>query len=542
MSLFTALLLAVIAGAAYLTRRIGGDTQFERPIVLAPIVGLILGDLETGVIVGGSFELIFIGAAAIGGAVPPNIVLATVIGTSFAIESGGGAETALLVGVPAAVVASSFELLAKGGSSFLVHRADSYAQTANGRAITGVVWAGNALHFFAYAVPAFLALYFGQSAVETLTDALSDQANDGLITTASLLPAVGFGILLTVLYNRALFPLFFVGFAVAAYTGFTVVGIVLLAVAFMLFQYQRTRRSEALEPASSAQPETDQPSSEGAAGIDDPAAQTQVTRADMRQLFWRSFLLQAAFNYERFQNMGFWWGMKPLLRKLYRHNPAELAAADLRHLQFFNTHPWTVGPIFGITATMEGRRARDIESFDDESINAVKVSMMGPLAGLGDSLVFGAIRPVLSGATAALAVSGNVAGPLIFLIGINVIHFAMRWYGLDYGFRYGVRFFERLSAVQVERVKEYATSLGLLTVGALVATLLPVTTALEYTRGDATVNVQDSLNDVLPFMLPLLATLGVFWLARRRVSPTWILVVATVVGLVAGYFGILAGG
>src|SRR5262245_24147647 len=133
MSAFIALVLAIIAGAAYMTRRIGGDTQFERPIVLAPIVGLILGDLQTGIVVGGAFELIFIGAAAIGGAVPPNIVLATVIGTSFAIETGGGTKTAFLVGVPAAVVASSFELLAKGGCSFLVHRADKHAQTANGR-------------------------------------------------------------------------------------------------------------------------------------------------------------------------------------------------------------------------------------------------------------------------------------------------------------------------------------------------------------------------------------------------------------------------
>jgi len=245
MSPFIALVLAVIAGAAYMTRRIGGDTQFERPIVLAPIVGLIMGDLQTGVIIGGSFELIFIGAAAIGGAVPPNVVLATVIGTSFAIETGGGAKTAFLVGLPAALVSSSFELLAKGGCSFLVHRADTYAGTANSRGITSVVWAGNAIHFFSYAIPAFLGLYFGQSAVRAVTSALSGPANNGLIAAASLLPAVGFGILLTVLYNRALFPLFFVGFALAAYAGFTVVGIVLLAGALMLFQYHRSRRAEA---------------------------------------------------------------------------------------------------------------------------------------------------------------------------------------------------------------------------------------------------------------------------------------------------------
>jgi mannose/fructose/sorbose-specific phosphotransferase system IID component len=491
-----------------------------------------------------------------------------VIGTSFAIETGGGAKTAFLVGVPAAIVSSSFELLAKGGSSFLVHRADTYATTGNGRGITAVVWAGNAIHFFSYAIPAFLALYFGQSAVHALTSALSGAANNGLIAAASLLPAVGFGILLTVLYNRALFPLFFVGFALAAYAGFTVVGIVLLAGALMVFQYHRARRTEAhaREPvavgaaqgtasggsASGGSTYDDLPAARSRGGgtatmsvgdvpEEDAAAQSLVSRGDIRRLFWRSFLLQAAFNYERFQNMGFWWGVKPLLRKFYGHNPDELAAADQRHLQFFNTHPWTCGPIFGITATMEAQRARDPQSTDGESINAVKISMMGPLAGLGDSLVYGAIRPVLSGLTAALAVTGNIAGPLLFIVGINIIHVAMRWYGLDYGFRYGVRFFEKLDPSQIERVKEYATALGLLTVGVLVATLLPVTTPLQYTSGNATINVQDYLDDILPFMLPLGATLGAFWLARRRVNPIWILLIATAVGLLGGYFGILAG-
>lgn len=244
MNLFTALLLGVVAGAAYMTRRIGGDTQFERPIVLAPIVGLILGDLQTGIIVGGSFELIFIGAAAIGGAVPPNVAVATVLGTAFAIQAGEGVETALLIGIPAAVVASTFELVAKGGTSFLVHRADHHAETANGRRITGVVWAGNALHFFAYMIPVFVALYLGVDVVESLSDAISDPVNNGLEATAALLPAVGFGILLSVLFNRKLFPLFFVGFALTAYTDLSVIGIVILAVALMLFMYFRSTRTD----------------------------------------------------------------------------------------------------------------------------------------------------------------------------------------------------------------------------------------------------------------------------------------------------------
>jgi len=241
MSIGLALLLSTIGGLAYLARRIGGDSQFERPIVLAPIIGLILGDVVTGIKIGGTLELIFIGAAAIGGAVPPNIVMATVLGTTFAIRNDQGVEAALLVAIPTAVVAVAFELFAKGSCSFLVHRADVAAEKAQTRTILGVVWTGNAIHFFAYFIPIFLALYFGEAAVTGLTEALSGRSNDALTTAAALLPAVGFGILLTVLSTRTLFPLFLVGFVIAAFTDFTVIGVALVAVAVILVLQARTR-------------------------------------------------------------------------------------------------------------------------------------------------------------------------------------------------------------------------------------------------------------------------------------------------------------
>ena len=161
----------------------------------------------------------------------------------------------------------------------------------------------------------------------------------------------------------------------------------------------------------------------------------KLDKSDVRTLFWRSFLLQAAFNYERFQNLGWWWGLKPMLQKLYP-NKTDLAQAYKRHLVFFNTHPWTSGPVFGVIASMEERRARGEADLDDESINSVKVSMMGPLAGIGDSLIFGALRPVLSGVAAALAITGNPVGPILFFVGINTVQVLMRWYGVTSGYNY----------------------------------------------------------------------------------------------------------
>src|ERR1700754_4755968 len=139
MSFLQALIGAVIVGLAYLARRIGGDPQLEPPIILGPIFGLILGDLHSGIIVGGTLELIFIGAAPFGGTAPPNVAIATAVGTAFAVESHQGVQAALLAAVPAAVVGTLFELFAKTACSFLNHPADEAAETASASRILGII-------------------------------------------------------------------------------------------------------------------------------------------------------------------------------------------------------------------------------------------------------------------------------------------------------------------------------------------------------------------------------------------------------------------
>lgn len=236
----TALLLSIIAGLVYIQRRVFGDMQFERPIVVGPLVGLILGDLKTGLAVGASFELIFMGAAAIGGAVPPNIVIAAVLGTSFAITTGKGTEAALVVAVPAALVASTFELFAKTVSPVFAHGADKYAREGNAAGISFMMWMGNLLHFLAYAAPTFVALYFGGDSVTALTSAIPGPVMNGIRAAGNLLPALGFGLLLNSLGARHLMPYFFIGFVIAAYTGFGVMGVAMLGVALAFVMQSRT--------------------------------------------------------------------------------------------------------------------------------------------------------------------------------------------------------------------------------------------------------------------------------------------------------------
>lgn len=234
MSFGSVLIVSLITGLAYLQRRMLGDCQLERPIVLGPLIGLLLGDVSTGLQVGASLELVFMGAQAIGGSVPSNVAIASTLGTAVAITSGSGLEGALLVAIPTAVVATSFELFAKTVCSFLAHGIDKYAESGNSKGISLIVQIGNLVHFVAYFVPTFLALYFGSGFITSMTTAIPDTIMAGIKAVGMLLPALGFGMLLSSLSSKKLIPYFFIGFAIAAYVpAFGVMGVAILGVAYV---------------------------------------------------------------------------------------------------------------------------------------------------------------------------------------------------------------------------------------------------------------------------------------------------------------------
>jgi mannose/fructose/sorbose-specific phosphotransferase system IID component len=264
----------------------------------------------------------------------------------------------------------------------------------------------------------------------------------------------------------------------------------------------------------------------------------RVTPADLRQIFWRSFAIQSSFNFERMQAMGFAWTLIPLLKKLYAKKDDQ-AEAYQRHLTFMNTHPWNVGPIFGMVASMEARKAAGETAVDEESIQAVKGGLMGPLAGIGDSLWTGTLRPIIAGVAVTLALTGNFLAPIVFLLGCNIVHVWVRWTGLQLGFRFGDRFLEEMENIQIQRWMEGAAIVGLMVVGALVATWLNVSTPMVYTVQKAAIPVQKMLDGILPKALPLLAALLVFRFVRKGKSATVIMLALVVVGLVGGYFNIL---
>ena len=166
--------------------------------------------------------------------------------------------------------------------------------------------------------------------------------------------------------------------------------------------------------------------------------------ADRRRVCLRSQYLQANWNYERMQNVGWCYGMNGVVEKLYP-NKEDQAAFLKRHLEFFNTHPYVAAPVFGVELSLEESRANGAP-VDDAAIQGVKIGMMGPLAGVGDPIFWGTLRPVLGAFAASLALTGNILGPILFFVLWNVIRLAFLWYTQEFGYKAGASISEDLGS------------------------------------------------------------------------------------------------
>ena len=266
--------------------------------------------------------------------------------------------------------------------------------------------------------------------------------------------------------------------------------------------------------------------------------QRKITQGDLVSMFLRSNLQQASFNFERIHGLGFCYDMIPAIKRLYPLKEDQVAALK-RHLVFFNTTPAVCGPVIGVTAAMEEARANGA-AIDDGAINGIKVGLMGPLAGVGDPIFWGTVRPVFAALGAGIAMSGSLLGPLLFFILFNAVRLLTRYYGVAYGYRKGVDIVKDMGGGFLQKLTEGASILGLFVMGALVNKWthvnipLVVSTITGQDGQTRVTTVQTILDQLMPGLVPLLLTFACMWLLRKKVNPLWIIVGFFVIGI-AGY-------
>ena len=302
------------------------------------------------------------------------------------------------------------------------------------------------------------------------------------------------------------------------------------------------------------------------------AEQIQFSQADRKQVWWSSQFLQGSWNYERMQNLGWAYSLIPAIKKLYT-NKEDQAAALKRHLEFFNTHPYVAAPIMGVTLALEEEKANGTE-IEDAAIQGVKIGMMGPLAGIGDPVFWFTVRPILGALAASLAQAGNIAGPLIFFIGWNLIRMAFLWYTQELGYKAGSEITKDMSGGILKDITKGASILGMFILAVLVERWVSIVFTvnlpgkvlskgayIEWPKGNVTGDqlktilgqandklsfdkiqvdtLQKQLDSLIPGLMGLLLTFACMWLLKKKVSPITIIIGLFVVGIVASFFGIM---
>ena len=270
---------------------------------------------------------------------------------------------------------------------------------------------------------------------------------------------------------------------------------------------------------------------------------TKINRKDMISTFIRSNFQQASFNYERIHGLAFCVDMIPTIKRVYSKKEDQIEALK-RHLVFFNTTPAVCGPVIGVTIAMEEAKASGAE-IDDGTINSLKVGLMGPLAGVGDPLVWGTLRPITAAIGASLALSGTILGPLVFFLTFNAVRLGMKWFGLKYGIAKGMDIVKDLSGNILQKLTEGATILGLFIMGVLVTkwTSINVPLVVSETPGPdgsmVVTTVQNILDDPVPGLLALGLTMLMMKLLKKKVSPIVLIFSLFAVGIIGYWSGIL---
>lgn len=234
------LLLTVYAGFAFFD---GNNTTFGmvKPTMAGFFAGLVLGDIQTGLVVGGTLNLLVLGIGNFGGASIPDYMTGALLGTAFAIQSGQGAEFGVTLAIPIGLLMIQLDILARFSNTFFQHRAERKVEDGNldGAAMMNLL--GLIPQSLSRMLPVFLALVFGSEFVNLVVNNLPMWLMNGLKTAGGILPSLGIAILLRYLPVSKNLSYLIAGFVMAAYLNVPVLGAALVGLAFAIYSFQNDK-------------------------------------------------------------------------------------------------------------------------------------------------------------------------------------------------------------------------------------------------------------------------------------------------------------
>lgn len=259
-----------------------------------------------------------------------------------------------------------------------------------------------------------------------------------------------------------------------------------------------------------------------------------LTKKDLKQVLIRYVLSrQTCFNYETMQSGPWVWSMHPAMKKIYGDDDI-LAEKYRSYFKFFNTHPWFGQLILMSNLAVESTK---IPGATETALD-VRTSLMGPLAGLGDAIVW-VLLPTVTGAIAGYqAQQGSLVG-MFLALAVNFALWLVFWF-LSYPvYEKGVSFITE-KASSLRNLTEVCSILGITVLGAMVASTVHVNFAATWTVGELTQNLNDLLNSIIPYFGSVVTTALIYWaLGRKNVKASWLIWIIIAIAIVLGAIGFL---
>ncbi|MBD9189719.1 PTS sugar transporter subunit IIC [uncultured Catenibacterium sp.] len=236
----SALLVAIWAGLCALDDI--GTQMLRRPLLIAPVVGLIMGNLQAGLMIGATLEVMWMGVGNVGAYSAPDMISGTCIGTALGIASGG-TEVAVALAVPTSILAQQLLVIYKTGIVALNPIAEKAAESGDFSKIFRLNYIPMVIAFLIRAVPTFIAIYLGAGVIDTIVAALPANIMGGLKVAGSVIPSVGIGLLMLMMIKKAeLWTFLIAGFALAVYLNLSVLPITLIALPIaLIYDYAITK-------------------------------------------------------------------------------------------------------------------------------------------------------------------------------------------------------------------------------------------------------------------------------------------------------------
>lgn len=253
---------------------------------------------------------------------------------------------------------------------------------------------------------------------------------------------------------------------------------------------------------------------------------------------WIKYCL-GVFGFERLEAPGFALSMLPIFEELYPDDKEKQIEGLKRHTKFYNTHPYLGGMINGIVASMEVERANGAD-ITDEMIDDLKVGMMGPVAGIGDSLFQATLYPIIFSIAIGLAAGGSPLGAIFTVLAVNLLNMCSGMFTFFQGYKLGKKSFDLLVGAQMQKIQAALGVLGMTVMGAITASFVKFNLTIKYVSDVNEIDIQGVLDGMFPKLLPIaLVMLGLFLLKKKHFNAIQLILTYLVIAVVCVLLGII---